>query len=436
MTAIDNRDKLFYTITFIFLLLVTNSSFAQVELTNARKASLENAVDSLMGLLMDSAAAPGMQVYVSLDNEVLVHKAYGYHTYEAEKEVSLSNVYDLASITKIAASTVALMKLHEKGLLSIDAPISKYWQEFENSNKADITLKQALAHYARLQPYIVYWAKTVKKNGNFKWSTFKSDSSKRFPVKVAEDLYLHRNYRNKIYKAIKKSSLLPEQAYVYSGLTFLLYPQIVKNLTGKDFDEFLQEEVYKPLGLNKTGFNPLEFTELEEIAPTEYDSVFRKRLVHGTVHDEAAGMFGGVSGNAGLFSNAEELGRIMEMLCQLGNYEGQQIIDSETVKKFTAYQYPADSVRRGLGFDKPKFIEKEKGYVAPAASSKSFGHSGFTGTFTWADPEYKLVVVLLSNRVHPTRINRKIYQLGAYRNFHQLVYEKLGLTSMNEHNLN
>jgi CubicO group peptidase (beta-lactamase class C family) len=348
----------------------------------------------------------------------------------------MSNVYDLASVTKIAASTVALMKLHEKGLIAIDDPLSKYWPDLKKTNKRDITLKQALAHYAQLQSYIVYWAKTVKRNGNFKWFTFKTDSSKRFPVKVAEDLYLHRNYRNKIYKAIKKSPLLPEKAYVYSGLSFLLYPQIVKNLTGKDFDVFLKQEIYNPLGLQRTGFNPSQFTGLSEIIPTEYDSAFRKRLIHGTVHDEAAGMFGGISGNAGLFSNATELGKIMEMLCQMGNYNGKQIIASETVKTFTAYQFPEDSIRRGLGFDKPMFTDKNRGYVAPAASVKSFGHSGFTGTFTWADPEHNLVVVLLSNRVHPTRTNRKIYQLGAYRNFHQLVYEKLGLTTLKKTNLN
>ncbi len=428
----------------IFYIAIFSTLFAFPFLTKAQKdiiystektAVLETAVDSLMQIFLDSAAAPGMQVYVSVNGEALLHKAYGYQSYVADRKVDLGDVYDLASITKIAASTVALMKLHEKGLLDINKHLSDYWPDFQKTDKEAITLKEALSHYAKLRPYIVYWAKTVKKNGKFKWFTFKTDSSKRFPIKVAEDLYLHRHYKKKIYKAIKKSPLLAERKYVYSGLSFLLYPQIVENLSGKPFDVFLKEEVYGPLGLKSTGFNPTQFTDLKSIIPTEYDSAFRKRMVRGTVHDEAAGMFGGVSGNAGLFSNAAELGKLMEMLCQMGKYQNKQILDSATVKLFTSYQFPEDSVRRGLGFDKPKFKDKERGYVAPAASALSFGHSGFTGTFTWADPKYDLVVVLLSNRVHPTRTNRKIYQLSGYRNFHQLVYETLELLK-EENNFN
>ena len=390
-----------------------------------KKQLLESAIDSLAQVVIDSGAAPGFQVFVSWKDHTMLHKAYGYHTYENKQEVSLEDVYDLASITKIAASTVALMKLHSEGLIELDKKLSDYWPDFKKTTKENITIREALAHYARLQPYIVYWTKTVKKNGKFKWFTFKQDSSKRFNVKVANGLYLHRKYRDKIYKAIKKSPLLPDKSYVYSGLSFLLYPQIVKNLTGKDFDEYLKDEIYQPMGLTHLGFNPEEFIAKEHIVPTEYDSLFRKMQVIGTVHDEAAGMFGGVSGNAGLFANASDLGKLMQMLENKGMFEGKQLIDSLTINEFTSYQYAEDSVRRGLGFDKPKFIEKETGYVAPSASDKSFGHSGFTGTFTWADPEHDLVVVFLSNRVYPTRENRKIYQLGIYRNFHQLVYETL-----------
>ena len=392
-----------------------------------KKQLLEMAVDSLARIVIDSGAAPGFQVFVSWKDHTLLNKAYGYQTYEEKQKVSLDDVYDLASVTKIAASTVALMKLHSEGLIDLDKKLSDYWPDFKKTNKEDITLREALSHYAKLQPYIVYWAKTVKKNGNFKWSTFKPDSTKRFNVKVADDLYLHKNYRKKIYKAIKKSPLLPEKSYVYSGLSFLLYPQIVKNLTGKDFDVFLNDEIYSKLGLTHVGFNPENFISMDHIVPTEYDSLFRKKQVHGTVHDEAAGMFGGVSGNAGLFANASDLGKLMQMLENKGVFEGQELLDSVTVNEFTSYQYPEDSVRRGLGFDKPMFTNKEKGYVAPSASEQSFGHSGFTGTFTWADPAYDLVVVFLSNRVYPTRANRKIYQLGIYRNFSQLVYDTLEL---------
>ncbi|MEM1135892.1 MAG: serine hydrolase [Bacteroidota bacterium] len=396
-----------------------------------KQLALETAMDSLADIILDSGAAPGFQVLVAYKNHTLLHKAYGFHTYEKQRAVRLNDVYDLASITKIAASTVALMKLHEQGKVDLDTKLSKYWPDFAKTAKENITIREALAHYAQLQPYIVYWANTVKKRGEFKWFTFKADSSARFPVKVTEGVYLHRNYRKKIYEAIKKSPLLSEKKYVYSGLSFLLYPEIVKMLSGKNFDIFLKKEIYNPLGLTHLGFNPETFLAKENIVPTEYDSLFRKQLIHGSVHDEAAGMMGGVSGNAGLFSNAADLARLMQMLMNKGVFKDKQLIDSLTVKTFTSYQYAEDSVRRGLGFDKPKLTEKEKGYVAPSASAASFGHSGFTGTFTWADPEHQLVVVFLSNRVYPTRTNRKIYQLGIYRNFHQMVYDVLAINSDN-----
>ena len=228
-----------------------------------------------------------------------------------------------------------------------------------------------------------------------------------------------------MYKAILKSPLYPEQGYVYSGLSFLLYPQIVTQLTGKAFDEYLEENFYKPLGAPRLTYNPWKKFNADQIVPTEMDSFFRKTVVHTYVHDEGAAMFGGVSGNAGLFANANDLAKLMQMYLNMGEYGGKRYIFEETLQEFTSYQYKEEGNRRGLGFDKPMLENKKAGYIATSASEKSFGHSGFTGTFTWADPEHDLLLVFLSNRVYPTRYNRKLYDSKFRQKLHQILYNQI-----------
>jgi len=388
-------------------------------------ALLKNRIDSLVKLGLDKGAFPGCQVLVARDGQVVFHQAYGFQTYTQQRKVDLEDLYDFASISKITTGLPALMKLHDQGRFPLDVPFSRYWPDFNKNGKETITPRQALSHYAKLIPYIAYWQRTVKKNGKFKWFTFKTDSSKRFPIKIDEDLYLHRHYRKKIYKAIRKSPLLEERNYVYSGLTFLLYPKIVENLTGQPFDQYLKETFYHRLGAHSLTFNPHKQFPLSQIAPTEYDSLFRKRQIRGFVHDEAAAMMGGISGNAGLFGNANDLAKLMQMYLQMGEYGGHRYISDSTLREFTRYQYRDEGIRRGLGFDKPRLEDKENGFPAVAASEASFGHSGFTGTFTWADPETGLLLVFLSNRVHPTRKNRKVYQLDIYHQIHTAMYDAL-----------
>lgn len=399
-------------------------SYNKAEAVSWDSERLKRRIDSLIGMAIDSMAFPGCQVLVAKNNQVVFHQSYGHHNYEKTRPVKNQDVYDLASVTKITAALPALMFLKDEEKLRMDAPLSNYWPDFIKSNKRDLQIRPILAHQAGLTPYIVFWEKTQKKNGKFKGGTFKRDSSETYSVKVYKDLYMNQKYRKKMYKAVRKSEVDPKQGYLYSGLSFLLYPQIVKNLSGMDFDQLLNERFYDQLGAGRLDFNPWKKIPITEIVPTEYDSLFRKEMVHGYVHDEAAAMMGGVSGNAGLFSNANDLAKLMQMYLNMGSYGGERYISKETLKEFSNYAYKKDGNRRGLGFDKPA-LDGKSSYIAKDASSLSFGHSGFTGTFTWVDPKHKLVLVFLSNRVHPTRNNRKLYSLKIRENLHQILYDEI-----------
>jgi beta-N-acetylhexosaminidase len=381
-------------------------------------------IDTIAQEMIDQKAAPGAQVLVAKDGKVIFHKSYGYHTYDQEIPVKNEDVYDLASVTKISTALLALMRLQDEGKFDVDKTIGDYLPEFRKSNKANLTFRELLTHQARLQAWIPFWKSAVRKNGSFKWATFKNKPSRRFPVKVADNLYLHRNYLKKMYREIKDSPLNEKPGYVYSDLSFYLYPLIVQRLTGKDFETYLKETVYQPIGANSLTFNPGQHFPLSRIVPTEYDSLFRKQLLHGYVHDEGASMLGGVSGHAGLFGNANDLAKLMQLYLQKGSFEGKQYISEETMNEFTSCQFCPDN-RRALGFDRPIEPAKPNSNAAFSASPQSFGHSGFTGTYVWMDPAHDLVYVFLSNRVYPTRNNSKLSDLNIRTRIHQVVYDAL-----------
>jgi CubicO group peptidase (beta-lactamase class C family) len=289
-----------------------------------------------------------------------------------------------------------------------------------------MTVREVLAHYARLKPYIVYWELTKKKNGKFKRRYFRSEPSDKFPVEVTNDLYLRHNYREKgIYKAIRKSKLEPEKKYIYSGLSFYLFPQIIENITGQNYQDYVTQQFYIPLGAETLTYRPLDQFSPERIVPTEFDDFFRMKQLQGTVHDEGAAMMNGVSGNAGLFSTADDLAKIMQMYMQWGAYGGERYIDEAAVKEFTSCQYCPEGNRRGLGFDKPVIENKADGSTAADASDATFGHSGYTGTYAMADPENGLLMIFMSNRVYPTRENRKLYELNIRPAIHQVLYDAI-----------
>lgn len=384
-------------------------------------------VDSIMGHAIQNHAFPGAQLLVAKDNQVIFHKAYGHHTYDSIQNVGLNDIYDLASVTKITGPLPAIMKLVDEKKLDLDVPFSTYWKPWrKRKDKKDLTLRQILSHQAGLVPYIVFMGK-VMKNGKIKNRFIKEKSTPRFQNQVYDGLYITNRFQRKMYRIINRSKVSEEKSYKYSGLSFLIFPELISQLTQTDYEAYLQEHFYNPLGSNTLGFNPSIKNYSNAIIPTENDTLFRKDLVKGWVHDENASLLGGVSGNAGLFGTAEDMAKIMLLYQNYGMYKGKQLISEKTVKEFTRIQFPENGNRRGLGFDKPLIgndtLDLKEAYPSPLASSKSFGHSGFTGTFVWTDPENQLVFIFLSNRVYPTRTNRNLYELNVRTALQDVFYK-------------
>jgi CubicO group peptidase (beta-lactamase class C family) len=289
-------------------------------------------------------------------------------------------------------------------------------------------MAEILTHQAGLKAWIPYWKETVKENGKFKRHIYDSELSDKYPLKVADGLYITDKYRKKIFKEIKKSPLT-EKKYLYSDLGFIIMPEIIQNLAGEKWYDFVTDTIYHKLGAYDIGFNPWFKYPLSRIVPTEYDSLFRKQLLHGTVHDEGAAMLGGISGHAGLFATANDLMKLLEMYRRMGEYGGEQIIGKEVMERYTKVQFPENNNRRGLGFDKPLLnnsdLSQKDAYPAKSASPSSFGHTGYTGTFVWVDPEYQLTYIFLSNRVYPTRNNNLITELNIKSDILQAIYDSI-----------
>jgi beta-N-acetylhexosaminidase len=381
-------------------------------------------IDSIANLAITEKATPGCVVQLAKDGKVFFRKAYGKHTYEGQAPVKLTDLYDLASVTKITASTLALMSLWDQKKFDLDATMKDYLPDFAKSNKADLQWRRVLTHSARLKAFIVLWKEAQNPDGSWKKRTFSTKQSRRYPTSVVGDsLFIFKNYDQTIFHAIRDSPLNEKEGYVYSDLSFILYPQIVKRLSGENFEDYLKNHYYHKLGANTLTFNPKRFYKLEDIVPTERDTFFRMTQLHGQVHDEAAAMLGGLSGHAGLFGNVNDVMKVWQMYLQQGYYGGQQLLSKDALIEFTRYQYPEMGSRRGIGFDKPTF--KYSGNAPKYASPSSFGHTGYTGIMTWADPAWKLNYVFFSNRVYPTRENSKISTLNIRTAIMDVVYQEL-----------
>ncbi|GAB4028522.1 glycoside hydrolase family 3 N-terminal domain-containing protein [Spirosoma koreense] len=389
---------------------------------------LAQQVDSLVNVGLTQRAFPGCVVQMARNGKVIFRKAYGNHTYDASlgaepKPVQLDDLYDMASVTKVSASTPALMRLVDEGKFNLNGKMADYLPDFKKSNKANLAWRDVLTHQARLKAWIAFWMDTKNPDGTWKPKTFKPERSSRYPIEVTDSLYEFRRYPQTIFEQIRDSPLNAKKEYVYSDLSFILYPQIVKRLTGENFEDYLKTTFYRPLGASTLTFKPRRFYSLDRIVPTEYDSLFRKTLIWGRVHDEGGAMLDGLSGHAGLFGTANDLMKVYEMYRQKGSYGGQQFISAKTIAEFTRYQFPELGNRRGLAFDKPSFTYT--GNAPRSATKASFGHSGFTGTFVWVepDPAYNLTYVFLSNRVYPTRNNNKISTLNTRTNIVEALYQ-------------
>ncbi len=402
----------------------SQSDSSVIQLSNA----ILSKIDSVMELAIRKQAFPGGVLHISLKDTVLIHKAYGYHTYDSVRPVERYHIYDLASVTKVTAATLSLMKLYDDGLIDLDGKVKDYVPGIGIWNKkANANIRETLAHQAGWRPWIPYYQDMINDKG-YKGRFFREEYSEKYPIKITDSLYLTRNNYKYIKRQIKRSDFDENRGYVYSGLFFYLIPEIVELQSGMAFEEFVQKEIYQKTGSLTTTFNPLDKYPESLIVPTELDSFFRQTQIHGTVHDEGAIVMGGVSGNAGLFSNATDLAKVWRMLLNDGMVDTTQIISSRTVDLFTTAQYPNEDNRRGLGFDKPLIQYNERvSSVAKDASFRSYGHSGYTGPLIWADPENDLLFVFLANRVYPSRNQRQIYELGVRPTLHQYCYDLVKL---------
>ncbi|WP_405609497.1 serine hydrolase domain-containing protein [Polaribacter sp. Asnod1-A03] len=387
-------------------------------------------VDSIINLGIQKEAFPGARLLVAKNHKIIFDKAYGYHTYDSLQKVNLDDIYDLASVTKIIGPLPALMKLHSEGKLDLDKPFSNYWKPWQGKkDKKDLTIREILAHQAGLNPYIVFLSGVLKKNGKIKKRFIKNKTSKKYKNEAYDDLFVKNRFKNKMFRQINRSKVSDIKKYKYSGLSFLIYPDLITQITGENYTDYLQENFYLPLTSSTLGYRPKTKNFKNLIVPTEVDSLFRKALTQNWVHDENAALLGGISGNAGLFGTALDLAKVMQMYANYGIYDGKRYVSENTLREFTKIQYPENDNRRGLGFDKPSInnakLSIKKSYPAPEVSAESFGHSGFTGTFVWADPKNDLIFIFLSNRVYPNRNHRNIYNLNIRPKLQQVFYKAI-----------
>lgn len=377
-------------------------------------------IDSIARKAIEDGATPGCQVLVAKDGRIIYSRAYGHHTYEAKKEVGINDLYDVASLTKVAATTLAVMKLVEDSMISLDDKLSKYLKVLDTTNKKEISIREVLTHSSGLKDWIPFYEAAVR--DPIAYDTIYSrlpDSN--FCIKVGDELFMCKSYQSVMFGQIYTSPVRNSGDYKYSDLGMIMLKYIVESVTGQPFDRYMDSVFYQPMGLRFLTFNPLNRYTRDVIIPTEKDADFRKGLIHGYVHDPAAAMLGGVAGHAGLFSNAEDLAKLLQMLMNGGTYNGHRFLKEETIAMFTAYQ--SKESRRGLGFDKPERDPKKINPCSDLASPSCFGHSGFTGTQMWADPETGLIYIFLSNRVYPTSNNKLLIRNNVRTQIMDVIYQ-------------
>ncbi len=431
----------------------TRLGYGMPELEGVSSAKL-NKIDSLVKNAIKKKAMPGCQILIARNGRVIFNRNYGYHTYARKVPVRSIDIYDLASLTKISATLPALMQLYGSGKIDINKTLGTYYDKVKNTNKDTLVLKDILAHQAQLTSWIPFhWQMVdsstfkdelfskryskrynlkvapryyIDKNYKFIKGVFSAKKSKIYNIQVARKMYMNKAYRDTIMNRIYRSELREKAEYKYSDLGFIMMADMVQDITGQPINKYIENHVFKHLGTKNLGYLPLQHFNRKRIIPTQNDKFFRRQLLRGYVHDPTAALLGGVSGNAGLFGNVNDLAKLMQMYLKNGKYGSEQIIPDTIVQRFTARAFPDGENRRGIGFDKPFVDRTEKGGpTCISASADSFGHTGFTGTMAWADPKYDLIYLFLSNRINPNEWNDKLMKLDVRTEIQECIYQAI-----------
>lgn len=410
-------------------------------------------VDSIANDAIKQQITPGMQILAAKDGIVFYNKCFGNFTYANDEPVTQNSIYDIASVTKITATLPSIMHLYEQDSLDIRKSLASYMALPVNSNKRNLVIYDLLLHQSGLQPWIPFYISTITTLMPGKKATSKTLSDEYpykaydngyvskystpdpnyyspiysfdFPLPVAENMFAREGIKDTIFNKMNSTELKDIGKYKYSDLGFLYLQRVVENITSKGLDEYTNTTFYKHLGMSNTAYQPLKKFNKSRIVPTEDDLFYRKQLIRGYVHDPASAMMGGIAGHAGIFSTANDLAKLMQMYLQKGNYGGEQLLKSTTLDLFTTTPNNNNGNRRALGFDKPEFKDSKPSPACKSASAKSFGHSGFTGTLVWADPDNGLVFVFLSNRVYPDATNNKIVEQNLRTNIQEIFYQAI-----------
>jgi beta-glucosidase-like glycosyl hydrolase/CubicO group peptidase (beta-lactamase class C family) len=381
------------------------------------------ALDQLAQTTLDSLVAPGFQILAARNGKIFYHKAFGHHTFDQKQIVQLTDVYDVASLTKVLATLPLLMQEVDQGKMTFESTLGELSAQFKGSNKADLTLKEVLSHQAGITPWIPFYKETLRhRDAKRLRKYYRSNSSKRFPIEVAKGIYGRASIAQEQFDVLLNSDLI-EKGYHYSDLPFIFMQHILEERYKKGLDQLAQKNIFTPLGLKSTVFNAHKTLPQNRIVPSEIDDYFRKQELKGYVHDMTAALIGGIGSHAGLFSNALEVATIMQMYLQKGSYAGNHFFNSATFDAFNQCYYCDQDNRRGVGLDKPQLWGG--GMAFNGISAKSFGHAGFTGTYAWVDPETQIVFVFLSNRTYPSAKNRKLIDQSIRPRMLKLVHDAI-----------
>jgi beta-glucosidase-like glycosyl hydrolase/CubicO group peptidase (beta-lactamase class C family) len=410
-----------------------------------------NKIEGIVKEGIKNEAFPGCQILIAKDGVVIYHKTFGFFDYAETHAVQKTDVYDLASVTKALATVPAIMKLFDTQKITLSDKISHYVPELENTDKSDITVRQALLHESGLPPFLPFYQLLIDKDSyEGKLSASHRDFTFRtqydvdvymrtdfefYPYKVAftpkpgigkqvaENFYIKDDFRDEVLKEIANAAMSKKRGYLYSDLNFMLLKELTENISNQKFDKYVENLFFAGLGANYTGFLPLRKINKLNIAPTENDEFWRNQVLIGYPHDEAAAVMGGVSGNAGLFSNVNDMAKMLQMLLNYGEYGGERYLSQTTVKTFI--QTKSAVSRRGLGFDKPDMVKPATSPTGKSAPASTFGHTGYTGTCFWVDPDNNLIFIFLSNRVYPSRTHKKLMELDIRTRIQDTIYEAI-----------